>query len=116
MSVREFLIVILLWLIASGCGMKFKVDGNPRVDVAANGQFSVQPNFEQAAAFCDDRYGSMSKEAEECFADFREYFKITVGVDLDSITKYCETKWKDDVSINSCEEELLEIISLVNKE
>ena len=110
-------IILLLFMICiismcQSCGFKVKADipdSNQTVKVDAT------PDFERIAAFCDDRYDGDSKEAEACFKDFRNYFDINIGVNLDNIINYCESSYELPQDITGCKKELLIFMSSVNQ-
>ena len=105
--------IIMIILICS-CGMKHNVDGDVKteseIETDLPDRISFEPDFEKAAKFCDDRYGEKTLEAEDCFQDFRDYYKATVGIGFDAILDYCSSKYEDQELINECESDILDII------
>lgn len=105
-------IIMIIFLV--GCGMKHNVEGDmkaeAKIETDLPDRISFEPDFQKAAKFCDDRYGEKTSEAEDCFQDFRDYYKATVGIDFDAILDYCAAKYEEEELINECEEDILDII------
>lgn len=98
--------LILLTLLVS-CG-KIRVETNvPK-------QVTFGPNFEQAAKFCDERYGQSTIEAEDCFKDYRTFLSPKVTLDLASIQTFCKGSYSTPEDIKGCEADLLDIIKNIS--
>lgn len=91
--------ILILFLLVS-CG---KVDHNVKTkDVG--GTVSFGPNFQAAAQFCDERYGTKTEEAERCFKDYREFYKVKIDVET-----FCESQYTNEQDILFCQNDMLEI-------
>lgn len=103
---KLFLLFSLILFTSCGSKLNHKVDVKP---VAVSGDVQIGPNFEQVAKFCDERYGFKSEEAEQCFKDYREFYKIKID-----ISSFCDQKYVELPDIQSCQQELLDILDLIN--
>lgn len=101
------LATITLLLVLCSCG-KIKLEAQvPDVKFG--------PNFEQASAFCDNKYGVGMQASEECFEDYRKFLSPRVQVDLASISNFCQGSYTTPEDIQGCEKDLLEIIRNATK-
>lgn len=73
------------------------------------------PNFEQASAFCDNKYGVGTVASEECFEDYRKFLSPRIEVDLASISNFCKGSYSTPEEVKECEQELLDIIKNASK-
>ncbi len=77
--------LILLLLLTTSCAkITHEIKGLNGTDV------TVGPDFKSAAAFCDERYGEKTEEAEQCFLDYRNYYTLKLSVDMNTIIDFCE--------------------------
>lgn len=90
-------------LLISACGFKVNVKGIDDV--------TLSPNFQKGAEFCDERYGAKTKEAEKCFEDYREYFKVKVTFDVSSILDFCEERNETQIDIDRCVDNILNLFN-----
>lgn len=98
----------LLLLLIVSCG-KIKVE----TDIPKN--FTAGADFKTASEFCDNRYGYMTKESEDCFNDYRKYFSPKLAIDFASINSFCESNYGSPEEIEACRLNLLDIIGGNNK-
>lgn len=103
------LMLITAILTVNSCGFKVKVDAKP-VKVDAPTEFHIGPNFNQAASFCDTRYGANTIESESCFMDYRRYTNPSISFDFTSIQEFCEAQYTDQVQIAECVQDLTDMI------
>lgn len=93
---------LFLLALLAGCGIDLRHKGVPdKVET------TVGPDFAKAAAFCDDRYGAKSPEAESCFQDYRDYTKIKVSLDMESLQRFCETNYPVEEDRVQCVEDVM---------
>jgi hypothetical protein len=97
---------ILLVLLAS-CGIKHDV----KVKGVDGAKFKFGPDFEAAAAFCDNRYGYLTKESEDCFNDYRSYTSVKVELDLSGIEEFCNKVYTDPDQVTGCAQDLIELLN-----
>ena len=108
--------LLLLTLLCS-CGMKFKgLESLEKIKVEVKtdipDQISLEPDFDKAIATCNTRYGVNTKGSEECFEDFRNYYKTTIGFDFSGIIEFCEDRYNTELEIDACQDELLDIVDV----
>ena len=103
--------LLILFTLITGCGINHKIKNN-EIKVSAPKEFTFGPNFDEAAEFCDSRYGVGTEEAEECFLDYREFYNLNIGIDLQAIQEYCEDRFEYEEQI-ACEDELIDLLSNV---
>jgi hypothetical protein len=73
---------------------------------------TVGPDFEKAALFCDNRYGVLTDAAEECFYDYRNYYKVNVKLDINSIIEFCEQSYGEgEEATEACIEDLITLFN-----
>ena len=93
-------------MMVCGCGAKF----DHKVTGLENSTVHVDLGFAEAMKVCDQRYGYKTPEAEACFRDYRNFTKVTFGLDLSAITKFCESSYPDDpVAIRNCSQDLIDL-------
>ena len=92
------LILIATLLLFASCGADIDVSDSQHELKAPEG-ITFGPDFEGAAAFCDERYGVDTDESEDCFQDYRNYFSAEVVLNLDSIVNYCEGNYDTEEEI-----------------
>ena len=107
----KYLIILLLIF---GCSKhKIKIEGVEDIKIETPETISIEPNFESAAEFCDDRYGYMTEEAELCFEDFRDYYDFNIGLDLENLVEFCETYDSEDV--DNCLDDLIKLMKFKDR-
>jgi hypothetical protein len=113
---KKILILSSLILFAS-CGLDIgglesleNVDVDAEVQTDIPDKINLEPDFENAMRVCDERYGAKTKESEECFEDFRNYYKTSFGLDLSGIIEFCEDRYNLEEEQELCQDELLNII------
>lgn len=99
--------ILILCLLVS-CGVNVNVKQKTPIKAEP---ITFGPDFEGAAAFCDERYGDNTEEAEACFIDYREYFKINLGIDTKSIEKFCNDSYTTEEAREQCITDLTDAIS-----
>lgn len=106
---KNIFILILMFIIInllSSCGSKIEVEGVDDVKTESK----IGPDFEGAANFCDTRYGKLTQEAEACFEDYRNYFKINIELSFNEITDFCEEQFTNQSDIDICRTDLLSLL------
>ena len=111
------LITLCSIMIVSSCGFKVKgleslenIEAKAEIETDIPDKISLEPDFDKAIKTCDDRYGKNTEESEECFQDFRDYYKTTVGFDFSGIIEFCEERYDTELEIDACQDELLNIV------
>lgn len=108
--------LITLTLLCS-CGMdigglesleNIEANGEIKTDLPEN--IAFEPDFEKAIKVCDNKYGKGTEESDECFKDFRNYYKTTVGFDFSGIIEFCEERYDTELEVDACQDELLDIV------
>lgn len=99
--------IVLLSLLVS-FGTKNKVDVSP-IKVEIPKDFTIGPDFEKAAIFCDEYWGYRTAEARACFKDYTGFFSLKL--DISSIVDYCKGKYVDQAEVDQCEEDIRNIFS-----
>ena len=128
-NMKYLLITLLLVLV--GCGKQthtveieaseefptVEIEGPEDIVIEAPEDIVVGPDFEGAAAFCDNRYlPDNETEAEACFQDYRNYFDVEIGLDLDAIASFCENTYNHldspakEVAIAACQDDLIKAL------
>lgn len=102
---KNLLILTVLITLVSCGKLKHEIEGEAKVEVPES-RISFEPDFEKAAAFCDERYGVKTEASEDCFEDFRDYYELEIKVDLDAIEEFCN-KYDTQDEIENCTSELL---------
>lgn len=109
--------LFFLILVTTSCGkLKHEVRGVPtnyKIDAPDN--FTLGPDFEKAAKFCDKRYGKNTQASEDCFQDYRNYTKLSIGINLDELTNFCYAKYNSEQDRTSCIDELIDLIKLLKQ-
>jgi hypothetical protein len=111
-------LLIILVIFGAGCSKLVDVDIPERIDaeaeIIAPESLEFGPDFEKASEFCDNRYGPGTDESEACFQDYRNYYSIQLGLDLEALVDFCEERAVGDVE--ACIEDLTNILSEVRNE
>lgn len=119
---KKLLLLTGLLLIGTSCGkIKFDIKSDPlvvsapdlkdaKIKVDMPTDITLGPDFEKTAAFCDGRYPDNSAAAEACFKDYRDFYQIKVGLDLDAIIDFCGTTYDDTLSSEECIRDLIDVI------
>lgn len=68
----------------------------------------VNIQYQEIAEFCDRRYGEKSKESEDCFLDYRNFFDTEISFNTQGLLDFC----KDFDSPNKC---ISDLSNLINK-
>ena len=113
----SFKLLILSTALLSSCGMKIRgleslenieAKGDIKTDIPE--KISFEPDFKNAIETCDNRYGVGTEESEDCFQDFRDYYKTSIGFDFSGLIEFCEERYNTELEIEACQDELLDII------
>lgn len=107
----KLLTLATLTLLFMSCGVRFK--GLDNINVKTPETMNIQPDFERMATFCDERYGASTSEAEECFTDFRRYYKLDVSFDTGSIISFCEGTYTTPEEKAACKKEFSDFFSSI---
>jgi len=110
-------LLLISMLVITSCGLELGgLDSLENINAEADiktdipDKINLEPDFEKAIEVCDNRYGANTEESEECFEDFRNYYKTTVGIDLSGIIEFCEDRYNTVEEQELCQDELLDII------
>lgn len=108
----NFKLITLTCVIAlTSCGMKVKgLDSLENINIKAPEDFTLGADFKKVAEFCDDRYGKKTLEAEACFKDYRDFYKLEISFDVTAFEDYCSQSYAGD-DIDSCIDDLLSIFN-----
>lgn len=113
--------IIFLMNILSSCGFDLDIKADPlvisapdikdaKITVDMPTDIKLGPDFEGVAKFCDDKYLPDLEASEACFRDYRDFYQIKVGLDLDAIIDFCGANYDDAVSTEECIEDLISVI------
>ena len=110
----------LMILFLCSCGMKIKglenleslenIEAKGEIKTDLPDSIAFEPDFENAMLQCDIRYGVGTESSEDCFKDFRDYYKTTIGFDFSGIIEFCEQRYELEADQNECLDELVDIV------
>lgn len=92
----KFLIILITLISLISCGIDIEHEIPDTKQTVVFG-----PDFEGAAAFCDERYED-AMEAEECFQNYVNYLSVDANISTDNIQSYCESQFEDQLDIDEC--------------
>lgn len=83
------------------------------INVNAPEDITIGPDFKGASALCDERYGKGTEASEDCFLDYRDYYRVSIGFSLDEIIEFCEDQYGSDSDIEECIQNLTNLFQSV---
>lgn len=96
-------LLILITFATISCG-KVKVELKaPQKPIET--EVVITKDYEAVYAFCDERYGYKTDEAEGCASDILNY-KVEVALNLNTVAEFCSSA----EDFEACEEDLLSFI------
>ena len=113
MLLNTMIMLFCVITLLTSCGkIKHEIRGVPsNYKIDAPHDFSLGPDFEKAAKVCNSFYGKKTAEAEACFKDYRNYTKLKIAIDLDSIKLFCKESYNVEEEYKSC---ISDLVTLIN--
>lgn len=106
---RNLIILLVMIVIVSSCGKKIKlehkVSAPENLNVNTTSDININRNFREVYDFCDERYGYMTEDSEECIDDILR-MKVSVDTDLDDVILGC----KESENEEACQNDIVDLL------